>query len=49
MARDKEKTITIGFLDKKIDENLEKYNKNFDIVLSNHGSFEEIKRYIKLS
>ena len=48
MARDIENTITIGFLDKKIDENLEKYNKNFDIVLTNQGSFEEVKKHINI-
>lgn len=49
MAQDLENTISIGFLDKKIDENLEKYNKIFDIVSSHQGSFEEIRKYIKLS
>lgn len=36
------KTLTIGFLDYNIDENLKMYNENFDIVLSNESSFELI-------
>lgn len=47
MARDLENTIAIGFLDKHIEENLEEYKKVFDIVLTNQGSFSEIKEYIK--
>lgn len=41
------KTLTIGFLDYNIDENLKMYNENFDIVLSNESSFELIiKKFI---
>lgn len=39
-----EKTISIGFLDKNIQENLEVYTKNFDIVLTgNDATFENVK------
>ena len=34
-----ERTITIGFLDYNIEENLETYKKNFDIVLTNNEGF----------
>lgn len=41
------KTLTIGFLDYNIEENLKMYNENFDIVLSNESSFELIiKKFI---
>lgn len=39
-------TITIGFLDKNIEANLEKYNKTFDIVLTNGESFKEVLKLI---
>ena len=34
--------VTIGFLDGDIEANLEKYNKTFDIVLTNQASFQEV-------
>ena len=41
-------TVTIGFLDKDIEKNLEKYNKTFDIVLTNGESFKEVLKIIDL-
>ena len=41
-------TITVGFLDKKIEENLELYKSTFDIVLTDNSSFKEIEDIIKL-
>lgn len=41
-------TITVGFLDKKIEENLKNYNDNFDIVLTDNSSFNELDEVIKL-
>ena len=43
-----ENTITVGFLDKKIEENLKNYNDNFDIVLTDNSSFNELDEVIKL-
>lgn len=40
-------TITIGFLDKKIEENLELYKSTFDIILTDNSSFKEIEGLIK--
>ena len=39
-----EDTIFVGFLDNNIysEENLENYNKNFDIVATNNASFKEV-------
>lgn len=45
---DKENAITIGFLDEKIEENLELYNKGFDIVLTNNGSFDDVNKILKI-
>ena len=39
-------TITIGFLEENIEANLEKYNKTFDIVLTNNASFKEVLNLI---
>lgn len=39
-------TITIGFLEKDIEKNLEKYNKTFDIVLTNGASFKDVLEII---
>ena len=39
-------TITVGFLDKKIEENLELYKSTFDIVLTENASFKEIDNII---
>lgn len=41
-------TITVGFLDKKIEQNLELYKSTFDIVLTDNSSFKEIEDVIKL-
>ncbi len=41
-------SITVGFLDEKIEESLECFNNNFDIVLSNGGTFEEVNNILKL-
>lgn len=38
-----EKTISIGFLDKKIEQNLTLYRATFDIVLTQNASFDEVK------
>ena len=36
-------TITVGFLDKKIEQNLELYKSTFDVVLTNNASYKEIE------
>lgn len=44
VSKDKlDKTITVGFLDKKIEQNLELYKSTFDIVLTDNSSFKEIE------
>lgn len=40
--------ITVGFLDEKIEESLECFNKNFDIVLSDGGTFEDVNNILKI-
>ena len=35
-------TITVGFLDKKISEKLQKYQEHFDIVLTDNSSYNEL-------
>lgn len=42
----KEKTLTIGFLDYNVDNNLKIYNENFDIVLSDNESFTTVKEIL---
>jgi 5'-nucleotidase len=41
-AEDHDRTIMVGFLDTKINENLEFYKKNFDIVCTENTSFTEV-------
>lgn len=45
---DLNRTITVGFLDEKIEENLEYYNKEFDIVLTNQSSFYDVNKILNL-
>lgn len=45
---DLKKTITIGFLNEKIDENLKFYQRNYDVVLTNEEAcFQEVEKIIK--
>lgn len=49
VSKDKlNRTITVGFLDKKIEQNLELYKSTFDIVLTDNSSFKEIEDVIEL-
>lgn len=41
-------TLTIGFLDENIEQNLEKYNNNFDIVLTNESNFSDVKNILNI-
>jgi len=43
-----EKAITVGFLDAKIEENLEVFNKSFDIVITHEGSLEDVNNILKI-
>lgn len=45
---DIERTVTVGFLDEKIEETLDAFNSNFDIVLSDGGTFEEVNKILKI-
>lgn len=42
------RAITVGFLDEKIEENLEYYNQEFDIVITDNGSFDELKEILNI-
>jgi len=47
---DKEKlkhTLTFGFLDIQIEENLKRYQENFDVVLTEIGDFNDVKDILK--
>ena len=41
-----EQTITVGFLDKKIEQELELYKSTFDIVLTDNASFKEVEDFL---
>ena len=42
-----DKTLTIGFLNQKIEENLESYCKHYDIVLTKEeATFYEVEKII---
>lgn len=47
-TEDLKRTVTVGFLDEKIEENLEYYNKEFDIVLTNQSSFDDVNKILNL-
>lgn len=38
-----ENTLTFGFLDENVEENIEKFNENFDVVLTGNEDFNSIK------
>lgn len=40
-------TLTFGFLDENIEQNLERYKNNFDIVLTKNDDFNTIRNIIK--
>lgn len=42
-------TITFGFLDANVEENLEKFNKSFDIVLAGDEDFDTIKEVLNFN
>lgn len=43
-----DKTIKVGFLVEAIEESLEAFNKNFDIVLLGDDSFKEVNDYLNI-
>lgn len=45
---DIENTITVGFLEEKVEENLEYYKEGFDIVLTNNGTFNDVNKILKI-
>ena len=44
-----EATITTGFLDKDIESNLDKYKEQFDIVLTDRASFDQIEEILSFN
>lgn len=40
---DLHRTLSFGFLDKKIDDNAKFYKNNFDIVLTNNASYDDVQ------
>ena len=41
------KTLTFGFLDDNVEDNLEKFNNNFDIVLTENADFNIVKDILR--
>ena len=42
-------TITFGFLDENVEQNLEEFNKNFDVVLAGNEDFDSIKQVLNFN
>lgn len=42
-------TISFGFLDANIEDNLERFNKNFDVVLAGDEDFDSIKQVLNFN
>ena len=47
--QDINKAITVGFLEEKIEENLEYFNQTFDIVMSNNESLKELEHILNIN
>ena len=45
-SNQRDKTLAIGFLDHNIEENLDIYNNNFDIVLADNETFDTVKEIL---
>ncbi len=45
---DKENAITVGFLEEKVEKNLEYFNEVFDIVITNNGTFNDVNKILKI-
>jgi 5'-nucleotidase len=43
---DASRVLSFGFLEKKVDENFDIYNKSFDVVLTNGSSFNDILQIV---
>lgn len=41
-------TLTFGFLDENIEQNLEKYKESFDIVLTDGSNFKDVKNILNI-
>lgn len=46
--KQKEHAVTVGFLEEKVEENLEYFNKEFDIVITNQGSLNDVNKILKI-
>lgn len=44
----RQNTLTFGFLDENIEQNLEKYKENFDIVLTDGSDFKDVKNILNI-
>lgn len=42
-----ENLVSVGFLNEKIEESLDKYKKNFDVVITNDGNFSYVNNFLK--
>lgn len=40
--------VSVGFLNEKIEENLESYKKNFDVVITNDGNFSFVNDFLRM-
>ncbi len=43
---DYDNLIKIGFLNENVEENLEQYKKNFDVVIADDGSFDYVNKFL---
>ena len=39
--------IKVGFLNDKVEENLKKYKENFEVIITNDGSFDYVNKMVK--
>ncbi len=43
---DYDNLVSVGFLNESVEENLERYKKNFDVVITDDGSFDWINKFV---
>ena len=41
-------TVTFGFLDANVEDNLEEFNKKFDVVLTDDNNFNDIIKILNI-
>lgn len=44
---DYDNLLCVGFLNEKVEENLDKYKENFDVIITNDGSMDWVNGFVE--